>query len=205
MKKLIAHIIFLSAFSLMAQETDIPQSIRGKVTYSDTTKPFENVKLVLFYNGNFRDSLRTGAGGKYKFDLTHFGNYDLVAFKKGFYNDTIKQFGPCYFEDNVCEVWFLHDLKMDLVQYKAPSNYSSTIKSSLNVYPNPTSGVITVNNISQTNELVLYDVTGLLLKTIRVQPQQTQVRINLENYNSGIYFLKYIEDGIQKTTRLMRQ
>ncbi len=57
-------------------------------------------------------------------------------------------------------------------------------------YPNPTTGPLTVDIEGQINELFLTDFGGKIL--IRLQPgNERTFNLNLEQYPSGVYFLRY--------------
>lgn len=65
------------------------------------------------------------------------------------------------------------------------------------LYPNPSTGVVSVIIDSKNNTqlgITLYDVTGKLVKTLLQEPTQSNYKydFNLNNYNlqSGVYFIK---------------
>lgn len=65
------------------------------------------------------------------------------------------------------------------------------------VYPNPTTGVVTLDiNDTESNGLMyqLYSMPGVLLQEKNVESVETE--INLEPYSSSIYFLRVIKDQI---------
>lgn len=61
-------------------------------------------------------------------------------------------------------------------------------KNTLHIYPNPTSGKITIQSASSDNYFELYDMAGKLLKkkTFNVSRFET----DLSEFNNGVYFLK---------------
>ncbi len=70
----------------------------------------------------------------------------------------------------------------------------------INIYPNPTKDFVTINlnSISRDLNLSIYDLNGQLLdqKNIISTPE---ININLEHYESGIYFLKLIDKENKET------
>lgn len=65
------------------------------------------------------------------------------------------------------------------------------------IYPNPTSGIVSVIIDSKNNAQLgihLYDITGKLVKTLLQEPMQSNYKydFNLNNYSlqSGVYFIK---------------
>lgn len=61
------------------------------------------------------------------------------------------------------------------------------------IYPNPTTGKVTVSNIqSPINGIEVYDVYGKLLN--RVEPNLNEVNLDITHYAAGVYFIR-IETG----------
>ena len=58
------------------------------------------------------------------------------------------------------------------------------------IYPNPTSGLLKIKTSVDIRTMYLADVTGKILQPIRIVPESI-TEVNLEQYASGIYFLKY--------------
>ena len=57
------------------------------------------------------------------------------------------------------------------------------------IYPNPTTGKVTVSNIqSPINGIEVYDVYGKLLN--RVEPNLNEVNLDITDFASGVYFLR---------------
>jgi len=86
--------------------------------------------------------------------------------------------------------------KNDSIQFtQNPKNDTATIEPHLKFtnweyYPNPTTGPLTVEIEGQINELFLTDFGGKIL--MRLQPGNEKVfNLNLEQYPSGVYFLRY--------------
>ena len=70
------------------------------------------------------------------------------------------------------------------------------INPNIKVYPNPTSGKFTIQNINYNNStnnlLSIYSANGQLIYNQLMQGKNTE--INLENYSKGIYFVKILSD-----------
>ena len=67
-------------------------------------------------------------------------------------------------------------------------------------YPNPTTGIVNVhysmNNAQSGNvEIRVYDVYGKLIETTHALSPQPTVQIDLSNYATGIYIVKYVNGG----------
>jgi len=206
MKKLLLTLLVLISIPVLAQQLDIPMSIRGVVTHPDNETPFENIKMVLYHKDAIVDSLRTDSAGHYKFDLKHHGYYLLMAFQRGFINDTVANFDPgnYTYEDNVCEIWFMRDVSMDSSFVKRNTDYFAKKISTVNAYPNPTTGMITIENIPEYTEFSVLDMSGRIMNSFH-SSTENELTLNLEQYQSGMYLLKYIENDILKVKRLIRQ
>ncbi|MEL6355844.1 MAG: T9SS type A sorting domain-containing protein, partial [Bacteroidota bacterium] len=69
------------------------------------------------------------------------------------------------------------------------------------VYPNPTNGMTTIQSSSAKGEAFLLDGTGKLLRRIIISAPQTEIA--LANLPSGMYFLRYEQDGTVTTKRVI--
>jgi hypothetical protein len=56
------------------------------------------------------------------------------------------------------------------------------------VYPNPSSGIFTIENIEGTNLLKVYNLTGNLIQTVNVNDRQAM--LNISNQPHGVYLIK---------------
>ncbi len=75
--------------------------------------------------------------------------------------------------------------------------------SSVQVYPNPTSGDITVKTPATCREIQIFDVLGRKLLDLPVQGYIQQV--NLTSFSPGVYFLKLFTDSGNKLIKLEKR
>lgn len=92
--------------------------------------------------------------------------------------------------------------------YKLPLINSLGIKdfnqASLVVYPNPTTGIFSINSSAPTQEIKIYNVAGMLVWSQKVNPTQTTV--NISSLVKGIYFVQFkLENGTTKTVKLIKK
>jgi len=69
-------------------------------------------------------------------------------------------------------------------------------------YPNPTTGTVTVELQGAIKELYLTDISGKLIKTYKVSGD-TQLKVDLSDYSTGIYFLKCFAQNKSFTGKIM--
>lgn len=73
------------------------------------------------------------------------------------------------------------------------------------VYPNPTSGQLTVSSNEAIRMISIYDLSGRLVETITVNAD-TQANLNVARLNSGVYFIKtQLENQQTKTSKFIKQ
>jgi hypothetical protein len=80
-------------------------------------------------------------------------------------------------------------------------NNNSNI-SAISVYPNPSTGVFTIDLVESTN-ITIVDVLGKVIYT--QQLQDGKHNINLSTFNNGLYILKAESNGVVKTVRIVKQ
>lgn len=73
------------------------------------------------------------------------------------------------------------------------------------VYPNPTSGQLTVSSNEAIRNITIYDLSGRLVESVNVNAD-TQVNLNVARLNSGIYFIKtQLENQQTRTSKFIKQ
>lgn len=75
------------------------------------------------------------------------------------------------------------------------------------VYPNPSSDQISLSTsaatFSENDQVILYNTTGQVLFTTRLQSQQTN--IDLSRYSSGVYFLQVLINGQSQSLQFVKE
>ncbi|MES2778903.1 MAG: PKD domain-containing protein, partial [Bacteroidota bacterium] len=85
----------------------------------------------------------------------------------------------------------------------------STSLNQINVYPNPTSGIVNINfNTVKTEEVTIniLDISGRIVKSIPTTEYNSgmnNVIIDTESLNAGLYFVNIRANNFSKTTRLV--
>lgn len=66
------------------------------------------------------------------------------------------------------------------------STYNNSIEK-LKIHPNPTKGIITINNLPLHSSLIITNIYGTIIR--KVQPKNSNTAIDISDLNSGVYFL----------------
>lgn len=93
-----------------------------------------------------------------------------------------------------------------------PARHAETAGQTLNVYPNPTNGILTVEAPTSWNQLdevtlEVVDLTGQVVKTIHLVTRhaQTTYELNMTDVPAGMYLLKSKEQSTLNYTRIIRR
>ena len=80
---------------------------------------------------------------------------------------------------------------------------TTMVADGLVIYPNPTSGALTVESASPIREITVYDLSGrVVVAAQNFAPQQ--YAINVSSLHSGIYLLKAVTDSGVQTARFVK-
>jgi hypothetical protein len=75
----------------------------------------------------------------------------------------------------------------------------------LEVYPNPFQNTITINHPARPNAIIgIYDLSGRLSGTIRVQAGNVKTRLPLANLSRGAYILRWMTDNESLSTLILK-
>lgn len=77
----------------------------------------------------------------------------------------------------------------------------------LNVFPNPTSGNITIQSSQLTSETIIsvYDILGKMLLSEKILPQNSAVSLNISSFENGVYFVKTSSEGNVAVQKLIKK
>lgn len=90
--------------------------------------------------------------------------------------------------------------------YVSTFNYNPTLSingvqnPAINIYPNPFKNSIRIQNLTQTAQVKVYDLTGKL-----VYQNSTAEYVDLSNLVSGIYMIKIATDNATKTFKIIKR
>jgi hypothetical protein len=71
------------------------------------------------------------------------------------------------------------------------------------LYPNPASDIINVMNVSVNAEIKILDATGRLMMVMNAT--ETNVRLNISDFEGGVYLIQIKDDFGWRTERFVKQ
>lgn len=74
----------------------------------------------------------------------------------------------------------------------------------MEIYPNPVSDELNLKTSAGTNSVTLRDQLGQRIHAVSVTKTNTGCKLNLENLESGVYFLMVEQSGISKVFKVIR-
>ncbi len=84
-------------------------------------------------------------------------------------------------------------------------NSISIQNSEIQIFPNPTNGIFTINNIPGTKNIDIIDISGRIIEQIHVTSSQNTVLVDLSDFNNGIYFVKINSENKILTTKVIKK
>ncbi len=72
----------------------------------------------------------------------------------------------------------------------------------INVYPNPTNGMLYVSTTNGENVITLFDILGNQIS--KVQSTSAKTQVDMRNLNSGVYFIRVENNKAVSTVRVVR-
>jgi hypothetical protein len=80
-------------------------------------------------------------------------------------------------------------------------NSDKVITSNVNLYPNPTKDVVTIENISGAHTISLVDMTGRTIKTVSVNAEQ--MNLNFSGIQTGKYMVQIVGENLNEVRSIV--
>ena len=80
-------------------------------------------------------------------------------------------------------------IEVDLQSTTLSLDDISPLTPTLNVYPNPSNGIVNISSNKNFNQVEIYDLMGRVLYNLDTDNSQKELQINLSNFSSSIYFI----------------
>lgn len=77
-------------------------------------------------------------------------------------------------------------------------------KFSFNIYPNPTNGLITIESENNADNIAIYNSNGQLIYN-EYQVQAGQTKIDLSDFEDGVYIIRFIAGDTIETRKIIKQ
>jgi hypothetical protein len=78
------------------------------------------------------------------------------------------------------------------------------LSSEIQIYPNPVSSILEIDNhTEEVINVIFYDITGKIIKTLQAQHIQNEVK--LENISAGVYFVKVSSTTRSSTFKIVKE
>ncbi len=88
-----------------------------------------------------------------------------------------------------------------IISYADFVNVENIIKNEISIFPNPTTGIFTIETEQRYSNITIFDITGKTIKQLSVNNKQSSV--DLSDYKSGIYFIKFQNNETVITKKLI--
>lgn len=84
---------------------------------------------------------------------------------------------------------------------------NTAAQNAVQVYPNPTSGLITIQNAKKRNlkKAELYSVSGQLLKSFKLEAASENITIDISSFSKGNYLLKIVSDTETTSVKVLKK
>ena len=189
----------------LSEKLDISTFSAGVSSYPYVLEVDGQGKPVLhfiFYNINLPDSTTDEANshGFVKFKVTP--NNSLPN------STVIENTAEIYFDYNMSVITNTTFVTIsDTVLYGNPLVIQNTInENNFTIYPNPTKDKLTILTTKHTmNSLSILNITGQLVKSIKLNGQTNKYILNIEDLPVGLYLLKITGDNGAKVTKFIKQ
>ncbi len=99
-------------------------------------------------------------------------------------------------ESEFSEVLCKNFIGLNNIDYKEPK---------ISLYPNPANNktILKIENIKQTTNVKLFDISGRKIKNFNIYPNQKELEIDLENISNGVYSIMIKNNDFKKVKKLV--
>lgn len=177
----------------------------GNISYFRRVSSEQNYDMFSFsIDGNVLEELSgTVAWSQASFPVTAGSHTYKFSYAKDWSTSTGSD---CAWIDNVVFPGFGRMAQQDTIDNPGVGIVNFVMPTAnIAVYPNPTSGQLTVSSNEAIRNITIYDLSGRLVESVNVNAD-TQVNLNVARLNSGVYFIKtQLENQQTKTSKFIKQ
>jgi len=78
----------------------------------------------------------------------------------------------------------------------------------ISIYPNPTTGIITIGNLARTGQvwsIEITDITGKIVFQLSINHQQSSIELDLSELKNGVYFINFSGKDFNQVKKIVIQ
>jgi hypothetical protein len=87
--------------------------------------------------------------------------------------------------------------------YSDTAGTSSFSQANINMYPNPTTGLVTIDGSKIIDAVSVYNVLGQ--EILKLTPNATNTSIDISQFNTGVYVVKTTIEGLESTSKIFKK
>ncbi|TYB77049.1 M4 family metallopeptidase [Bizionia myxarmorum] len=103
--------------------------------------------------------------------------------------------------------WYVDDISIYNCSYALSVEDFTALENSLKVYPNPSNGQFTLQNVNNLNLIKadIIDINGRLVKSVNLSQSQNKTTIDISAVASGLYFMKVYSQNANTVIKLIKE
>ena len=214
MKKYIHFIVLIFGITTCFSQTEYAitsNSGTPSSRYNLEANKNYSIHLSVFIDGNSSlKGFKTTLDGIHEltWDLTKFEKNKWIEIKHNF-STTSQMVEPTLKIDMINDgatgfgngIFYVDDIRI----YDTSSLSLEDLEKRIVVYPNPINDFLTIKNISNSSDVLLYNVLGATFKPIKKDIGNESYTLDLKNYPAGVYFLRIKEGDKILTKKIVKQ
>lgn len=89
--------------------------------------------------------------------------------------------------------------------YTPSGSVENTVGTSVNIYPNPATSIVNIDNDNEIKGIEIYDISGKRVINLTPQAETTNVTIDINGINNGCYFVRITDTLGTKVKQLIKR
>lgn len=118
-------------------------------------------------------------------------------------SDETGYFAIRYLNANASEKWLTVSFDNVAITARGTVGLPEDVSTGFSVFPNPSSGLFTLQSTGKLERIEVFDVTGTRVYVNDQLSSQLSQQLNLSELPRGIYFIKVIMNGLPRTRKLV--
>lgn len=122
-----------------------------------------------------------------QYEYTSTGKVESAQLHQTFWSEREQSYNDYMFLNSPLYGMYIHANQLDIVYSDTLTDTNIDILSPIDIFPNPSNGIIFLNTDLLIYEIAVYDINGMLLMQL---PHTNVGSINLTHLNNGFYFIQ---------------